>query len=135
MTLRTIPVSLKIAVALFVAHIALYAGAMFLAYSNGWSLQPLWFFHLFASTFLATRIPRQKKGGHTTIIFYCVVIPVIMLRNEYLAIAEPSDGLSVMYKSLVIFAPLLFAAAAVFVGRQYYLSPTPAPSDSSQSNA
>lgn len=135
MKLRTLPLSLKIAVVLFAAHIALYAGAMFLAYSNGLPLHPLWFFHLFASTFLAARIPRQTKGGHTTLIFYCVFIPLIMLRNEYVDIAEPLNGLSVMYRSIVIFAPLLLAGAAVFFGRQYYLSAPPVSSESAQSNA
>jgi hypothetical protein len=133
--ISSLPPSLKIAIFLFVTHIALYVEGMWEAHSRGLELHPLWFFHLLASAFIASTIPRQRKGGHTTIAFYCVLISVITLRNEYVAFGDIPNVFDLMFRSIVLYTPLLMAAIAVVVGRQYYLGSVLPSGDSMRSDA
>lgn len=80
-------------------------------------------------------IQRRKAGLHRTIVAYCVIISVVMLRNDYLALAENDNLLSAMSPAIIMFAPLLLAAVAVIMGRKYYPASTPASGDSAQPNA
>lgn len=124
-----LPLSLKVAIGLFAVHLFLYAEGMFESYSSGRALHLMWFGHLIIAGYIASMIPRQRKGSLFAVVIYCVVITANMLRVEYIADAESEAVFSAMFRTIVVCAPLLLAAVAVLIGRKYYVSAAPSTED------
>ncbi len=120
--LSQLPASLKIALGLFVLHIGLYVLAMVDVFMAGGAMQPTWFFHLFVSSYLATRIPRRGKGLLGSLLLYIAVLPSLMLWYDYAAKQGSADPLSEMTRTILVCLPLYLAAPFLIAGRPFYLS-------------
>ena len=116
-----IPVQLKIAMGLFLAHVALYAVGIVKVASAGEGVRPNWIFHVVVCLFLTSRVSRQNKRTFYVLVLYTILISAMMLRADYAA-AETTNDVSMLW-SIVVCSPLLAAGVALTLGRRYYLAP------------
>jgi small-conductance mechanosensitive channel len=108
---------------------------MFESYSSGRALHPMWFVHLVFAAYIASMIPRRKKGTVFAVVLYCVLISANMLRIEYIADSANEAVLAAMFRTIVTCTPLLLAAVATLIGREYYVLAAPASERSASTGA
>jgi hypothetical protein len=127
---KSLPTSLKLAFVIFGLHVILYSKSVVDVFISGQGIQPMWVIHIMVSLFLISEIGRARKSLFYWPFGYCLVIPLVFLRNEYVIVAPQisniQDLVMVMYRSIIVCAPLYLLLPFLFAGRSFYLSPRPA---------